>query len=138
MLRYLEMVLFIEEDCGRAASKVAKKRKIEEEADESEYRVGCHRRIAFQPGEIPCNVSSRDYKYSAVKKENNDDSLARLARDSIFRKASLYLSRLTFSPLSLCTFVYPAKLFLDYYKKRINHIITLSCGTRQSRVNSFE
>lgn len=92
MLRYLEMVLFIEEDCGRAASKVAKKRKIEKEADESEYRVGCHHRAAFQPGEILCNVSSRDYKYHAVRRENNDDSLTRLARDSVFRKTSLYLS----------------------------------------------
>jgi len=86
------MVLFIEEDCGRAASKVAKKRKIEKEADESEYRVGCHHRAAFQPGEILCNVSSRDYKYRAVRRENNDDSLTRLARDSVFRKTSLYLS----------------------------------------------
>lgn len=93
VLRYPEMILFIEEDGGRAASKVAKGRKMEKEADESEYRLGCYRRAAFQPGEILCNVSNRDYKYRAVKRENNEDSFTRLARDSIFRKTSLCIYR---------------------------------------------
>lgn len=75
MLWYLEMVLFIEEDCGRVVSKAAERRKTEKEADAPEYRVGCHHRAAFQPREIPCNVSSRDYKYRAVSRENNDNSL---------------------------------------------------------------
>lgn len=93
--RYLEMVLFIEEDCGRAVSKVAERRKTEKEAaDAPEYRVGCHHRAAFQPGEIPCNVSSRDYKYRAVRRENNDNSLAR--RGSFCSEMSLYLLRRAF------------------------------------------
>jgi len=65
ILRYLEMLLFIEENRANCASKVAEKRKTENQADAAKYRVGCHHRVAFQPGEIPCNVSSRDYKYRA-------------------------------------------------------------------------
>lgn len=76
MLWYLEMVLFIEEDCGRVVSKVARGRKENRKRGRrAEYRVGCHHRAAFQPREIPRNVSSRDYKYREVRRENNDNSL---------------------------------------------------------------
>jgi len=85
------MVLFIEEDCERVvASKVAERRKTEKEADAPEYRVGCHHRAAFQPGEIPCNVSSRDYKYRAVRRENNDNSLT--SRGSALRNVSMFIA----------------------------------------------
>lgn len=87
------MVLFIEEDCGRVVSKVAERRKTEKEADVPEYRVGCHHRAAFQPGEIPCNVSSRDYKYRA-RRENNDNSLTSCG---FALRASLHLLQLIFS-----------------------------------------
>lgn len=49
--RYLEMVLFIEEDCGRAASTRWRGGKTEKDAP-PEYRVGRHRRAAFQPGKF--------------------------------------------------------------------------------------
>ena len=88
------MVLFIEEDCGRVVSKVVERRKTEKEADAAEYRVGYHHRAAFQPGEIPCNVSSRDYKYRAVRRENNDNSLT--SRGFALSETSLHLLRLTF------------------------------------------
>lgn len=84
------MVLFIEEDCGRVVSKVAERRKTEKEADAPEYRVGCHHRAAFQPGEIPCNVSSRDYKYRAIKRENNDNSLT--SRGFALRNVSTFIT----------------------------------------------
>lgn len=89
ILWYLEIVLFIEEDCGRAVSKVERRKTEKEVADAPEYRVGCHHRVAFQPGEIPCNVSSRDYKYRAVRRENNDNSLA--PRGSFYSEMSLYI-----------------------------------------------
>lgn len=49
ILGYLEMVLFIEEDCGRATSKVAERRKIEKgtHTDAPEYRIGCHHRAVL-------------------------------------------------------------------------------------------
>lgn len=58
-------------------------------------------RTAFQPGKILCNVSSRDYKYRAVRRENNDNSLHPLSLTcgiSVPRslKTSLYLLQFIF------------------------------------------
>lgn len=64
------MVLFIEKDYEQVASKAVERRKIEKGAlyTQTRRRVSYWlHRAAFQLEEIPCNVSSRDYKYRPGK-----------------------------------------------------------------------